>query len=82
MRNGIVQLQQLRRFLVIWTVIRRGIPTNSRRRTSAGIPSIVAGDDTLISKRNDMPGTGTRHAGNGSDDGLTMMVESATVEVV
>ena len=38
----------------------------------AGIPSIVAGDDTLILKKDDMPGTGSRHAGNGSDDGLTM----------
>ena len=29
-----------------------------------------------------MPGTGNRHAGNGSDDGLTTMFESTTVKVV
>ena len=42
----------------------------------------VAGDDTLILKKNDMPGTDSKHAGNGSDDGSTMVFESATDDVV
>ena len=50
----------------------------SKTDQRAGISLIVAGDDTLILKKNVMPGTSNRHAGNGSDGELTMVAESAT----
>ena len=64
-----------------------GNPYNqSKTDQRAGILSIVAEDDALISKMDYMAGTGSKHVGNhvGNDsaDGLKTKFESTAVKVV